>query len=50
MTKTELQVALAAGTQTNKRTAGVFLETLGALAYKGLKRTANSSCLVLASW
>jgi hypothetical protein len=34
MTKTELQVALAAATETNKRTAGVFLETLGALAYK----------------
>jgi len=34
MTKTELQVALAAATETNKSTAGVFLETLGALAYK----------------
>src|SRR6266446_1170120 len=30
MTKTELQVALAAATATNKRTAGVFLETLSA--------------------
>jgi hypothetical protein len=28
MTKTELQIALAAATQTNKRTAGVFLDTL----------------------
>ena len=27
MTKTELQVALAAATETNKRTAGVFLDT-----------------------
>jgi DNA-binding protein HU-beta len=34
MTKTELQVALAAATETNKRTAGVFLETLSTLAYK----------------
>ena len=30
MTKTELQVALAAATETNKRTAGVFLDTLSA--------------------
>jgi len=28
MTKTELQTALAAATNTDKRTAGVFLETL----------------------
>jgi integrase len=33
MTKTELQTALAEATQTDKRTAGVFLDTLGALAY-----------------
>ena len=39
MTKTELQVALAAATETNKRTAGVFLETLSALAYKEVKKT-----------
>jgi hypothetical protein len=32
MTKTELQSALAEATQTDKRTAGVFLETLGTLA------------------
>ena len=38
MTKTELQVALAAATETDKRTAGVFLETLGALAYKETKK------------
>jgi DNA-binding protein HU-beta len=38
MTKTELQVALAAATETNKRTAGVFLETLGTLAYKEIKK------------
>jgi hypothetical protein len=31
MTKTELQVALAAATATNKRTAGVFLGTLSNL-------------------
>jgi hypothetical protein len=40
MTKTELQVALAAATETNKRTAGVFLETLSALAYKEIKKQA----------
>jgi hypothetical protein len=33
-TKTELQSALAEATQTDKRTAGVFLDALGALAYK----------------
>jgi len=38
MTKTELQVALAAATETNKRTAGVFLDTLSNLAYKAIKR------------
>src|SRR5271167_4011023 len=38
MTKTELQVALAAATEANKRTAGVFLETLSALAYKEIKK------------
>ena len=37
MTKTELQVALAAATETNKRTAGVFLDTLSNLAYKAQK-------------
>jgi DNA-binding protein HU-beta len=39
MTKTELQNALAEATQTDKRTAGVFLDTLGALAYKEIKKT-----------
>src|SRR3984957_6426592 len=38
MTKTELQVALAAATETNKATAGVFLDTLGHLAYKEIKK------------
>src|SRR5882724_2134406 len=38
MTKTELQIALAAATQTNKRTAGVFLDTLSNLAYKAIKK------------
>ena len=32
MTKTELQLALAKATQTNKKTAGVFLDTLSALS------------------
>ena len=34
MTKTELQTALATATNTDKRTAGVFLDTLSSLAYK----------------
>ena len=38
MTKTELQVALAAATETNKRTAGVFLDTLSNVAYKAIKK------------
>ena len=38
MTKTELQVALAAATETNKRIAGVFLDTLNTLAYKEIKK------------
>ena len=38
MTKTELQLALAGATQTNKKTAGVFLDTLSALAYKTTKK------------
>lgn len=38
MTKTELQSALAEATQTDRRTAGVFLDTLGALAYKEINK------------
>jgi DNA-binding protein HU-beta len=38
MTKTELQIALATATQTDKRTAGVFLDTLSNLAYKAIKK------------
>ncbi len=38
MTKTELQIALAAASQTNKRTAGIFLDTLNNLAYKAIKK------------
>ena len=38
MTKTELQVALAVATQTNKKTAGVFLDTPSNLAYKEIKK------------
>jgi hypothetical protein len=48
MTKTQLQSALAEATQTDKRTAGVFLDTLSDVAYKAIKkRTANSSSLDL---
>jgi hypothetical protein len=49
MTKTELQGALGEDTQTDKRTAGVFLDTLSALATKRLKKTANLACPVSAS-
>jgi len=38
MTKTELQVALAAAAETDKRTAGLFLDTLSNLAYKEIKK------------
>ena len=38
MTKAQLQIALAAATETNKKTAGVFLDTLSALAYKEIKK------------
>ena len=38
MTKTELQSALAEATQTDKKTAGVFLDSLSALAYKEIKK------------
>jgi DNA-binding protein HU-beta len=38
MTKTEIQIALAEATQTDKRTAGVFLDTLSAIAYKVTKK------------
>ena len=38
MTKTELQLDLAEATQTNKKTAGAFLDTLGNLAYKEIKK------------
>ena len=38
MTKAELQTALAAATQTDKKTAGVFLDTLSALAHKETKK------------
>ena len=38
MTKSELQVALAAATETNKGTAGVFLDTLSNLAYKAIRK------------
>jgi len=41
MTKTELQTALATATNTDKRTAGVFLDTLCSLAYKEIKKTSE---------
>ena len=38
MTKTELQVALAEATQTDKKTAGALLNALGLIAYKAVKK------------
>src|ERR1700739_1512528 len=38
MTKTELQIALTEATQTNKRTAALFLDTLSSLAYKAIRK------------
>ena len=38
MTKAELQSALAEATQTDKKTAGIFLDTLSAIAYKAAKK------------
>jgi DNA-binding protein HU-beta len=38
MTKTELQVALAEATQTNKKTTGAFLNALATIAYKAVKK------------
>jgi DNA-binding protein HU-beta len=38
MTKAELQSALAEATQTDKKTAGVFLDTLSAIACKATKK------------
>jgi DNA-binding protein HU-beta len=38
MTKTQLQVALAEATQTNKKTAGALLSALGTIAYKSVKK------------
>jgi DNA-binding protein HU-beta len=38
MTKTELQNALATATETNKRTAALFLDSLSQLAYKAIKK------------
>ena len=38
MTKAELQTALAEATQTNKKIAAIFLDTLSAIAYKTAKK------------
>jgi hypothetical protein len=50
MTKTELQSAIAEATQTDKRTAGVFFDTLSDIAYKEIKKNGELSCPALASW
>jgi nucleoid DNA-binding protein len=41
LTKNELPIALAAATQTDKRTAGLFLDTLSNLAYKAIKKSSE---------
>ena len=38
MTKSQLQAALAEATQTDKKTAGAFLNALGPIAYKVVKK------------
>jgi len=38
MTKAELQTALGAATQTDKKTAAIFLDALSTLAYKEIKK------------
>jgi DNA-binding protein HU-beta len=38
MTKAELQSALAAAARTDKKTAGLFLDALNAIAYKAAKK------------
>jgi DNA-binding protein HU-beta len=39
MTKSELQTALAAATETSKSTAGVFLDSLAIIAAKEIRKT-----------
>jgi DNA-binding protein HU-beta len=38
MTKSQLQAALAEAAQTDKKTAGAFLNALGPIAYKAVKK------------
>ena len=38
MTKSQLQLALAQATQSNKKTAGALLNALGLIAYKAVKK------------
>ena len=45
MTKAELQSALAEATQTDKKTAGVFLDTLSAIAYKDTKKGSGANVI-----
>ena len=39
MTKTKLETALAEATQTNRKTAGVFLDALSSIAYTAAKKS-----------
>ena len=38
MTKNQLQISLAETTQTSKKTAALFLDTLSSLAYKAIRK------------
>jgi DNA-binding protein HU-beta len=38
MTKNQLQISLAETTQTNKKMAALFLDTLSSLAYKAIRK------------
>jgi DNA-binding protein HU-beta len=38
MTKSQLQISLAEATETSKRTAALFLDTLSSLAYKAIRK------------
>jgi hypothetical protein len=50
MTKTELQTAIAEATQTNKRTAGVLIDTLSALAYINKSPSRSRASSVFGLW
>ena len=50
MAKTELQNALAAAAQTDRKTAAVFLDTLSSLAYKTIRKESEFVMPGFGSW